>query len=100
MRKFPLVMLPCIIWLWPFTFAQRTYTPPEVTSAGDAYTSYNIVFDGLFVLDIGLNDEGGIRRIGALRDPGSMLGAAKTAVHSWKFQPASEGSKPRTSGVT
>jgi TonB family protein len=97
MRKVPLVMLSCIIWSWPFTFAQQTYTPPEVNSAGDAYTSYNIVFDELFVLDIGLNDEGDIRQIGALRNPGSMLGAAKTTVHSWKFQPASEGSKPRAS---
>jgi TonB family protein len=100
MRKVPLVMLPCIIWFWPFTFAQQTYTPPEVTSAGDAYTSYNIVFDGLFVLDIGLNDDGDIRQIGALRDPGSMLDAAKTTVHSWKFQPASEGSNPRASRLT
>jgi hypothetical protein len=100
MRKVPLVMLPCIIWFWPSTFAQQTYRPPEVTSAGDAYTSYNIVFDGLFVLDIGLSDEGDIRRIGALGDPGSMLGAAKTTVHSWKFQPASEGSKPRASRLT
>jgi hypothetical protein len=48
-----------------------------VTSAGDAYTSYNVVFDGLFVLDIGLSNEGDIRRVEALRDPGSMLGAAK-----------------------
>jgi hypothetical protein len=102
MRKVRLVMLPCIIWFWPFTFARQTYTPPEVTSTGDAYTSYNIVFDGLLVLDIVLSDEAGIRRIGIgpPRDPGSMLGAAKTTVHSWRFQPASEGSKPRAFRMT
>jgi hypothetical protein len=100
MRKIPLAMLSCIVWFWPSTFAQQTYTPPEVTSAGDAYTSYNVVFDGLFVLDIGLSDEGDIRRIEALRDPGSMLGAAKTSVHTWKFHPASQGSKPRASRLT
>jgi hypothetical protein len=100
MRKLALAMLWSSICFWPTTFAQQTYTPPEVTSAGDAYTSYNVVFDGLFVLDVGLSDEGDIRRIEALRDPGSMLGAAKTAVHNWKFQPASEGSKPRVSRLS
>jgi TonB family protein len=100
MRKFALVMLSFSICLWPTTFAQQTYTAPEVTSAGDAYTSYNVVFDGLFVLDVGLSDDGNIRRIEALRDPGSMLGAAKTSVHTWKFQPASEGSKPRASRLS
>jgi TonB family protein len=100
MRKLALVMLWFSICFWPTTFAQQTYTPPEVTSAGDAYTSYNVVFDGLFVLDVGLSDEGDIRRIEALRDPGSMLGAAKTSVHTWKFQPASEGSKARASRLS
>lgn len=100
MRKVPLVMLFSTICFWPSAFAQQTYTPPRVISAGDAYTSYNIVFDGLLVLDIGLSDEGDIRRIEALRDPGSMLGAAKNSVHTWKFQPASEGSKPRGSRLT
>jgi hypothetical protein len=51
-------MLSCTICFWPSVFAQQTYTPPEVTSAGDAYTSYNVVFDGLFVLDIGLSNDG------------------------------------------
>jgi TonB family protein len=100
MRVFVLATLLSAIWFWPITLAQQIYTPPEVTSAGDAYTSYNIVFDGLFVLDIGLSDEGDIRRIEALRDPGSMLGAAKTSVHTWKFQPASQDGKPRTSRMT
>jgi TonB family protein len=100
MRKLPVAMLSSIISFWPSTLAQETYTPPEVTSAGDAYTSYNVVFDGLFVLDIGLSDEGDIRRIEALRNPGSMLGAAKTSVQTWKFQPASQGTKPRASRLT
>jgi TonB family protein len=100
MRRLALVSLLSTSWFWPTTFAQQTYTPPEVASAGDAYTSYNVVFDGLFVLDVGLSDEGDIRRIEALRDPGSMLGAAKTSVHTWKFQPAFEGSKPRSSRLT
>jgi TonB family protein len=71
-----------------------------VVSAGDAYTSYNIVFDGLFVLDIGISDDGTIQRIESLRDPGSMIGTAKTCVRSWKFRPAFEGSKSRASRLT
>jgi TonB-like protein len=100
MRRLLLVMLSSTVFFWPSTFAQQTYAPPEVTSAGDAYTSYNIVFDGLFVIDIGISDDGGIRRIESLRNPGSMLGAAKTSVQNWKFQPASEGNKPRASRLT
>jgi TonB family protein len=85
------------LWFWPCAFAQQTYSPPEVTWAGYAYTSYNIIFDGLFVLDIGIGDDGNIQRIEPLRNPGSMLGAAETSVRNWKFRPALEGCKPRAS---
>jgi TonB family protein len=94
------VTLSSTVFFSPSTLAQQTYSPPEVTSAGDAYTSYNIVSDGLFVIDIGLSDDGGIRRVESLRNPGSMLGAAKTSVRNWKFQPASEDNKPRASRLT
>jgi TonB family protein len=100
MKKSLLVTLFSVICLWPLTLAQQTYEPPEVTSAGDAHVPYQVVMDGLFVLDVGLSDEGEIRRIEALRDPGSMLGAAKTSVRAWKFQPASENGKPRASRLT
>ena len=100
MKKSLLASLFSLICLWPSTFARQTYEPPEVTSAGDVHTPYQVVMDGLFVLDVGLSREGEIRRIEALRDPGSMLGAAKTAVRAWKFQPASENGKPRASRMT
>lgn len=69
-------------------------------SAGDAYIPYQIVTDGLFVLDVGLNDDGGIQSIDALRNPGSMLDAAKTSVRGWKFRPASRDGKPVPSRLT
>ena len=101
MRKPLLVtLLSSTICFWPFSLAQQTYTPLEVIEAGDAYTSYNIVSDGLFILDIGVNDTGKIERIETVRNPGSMPGAVKTSVHNWKFQPASEGSKTRASRLT
>lgn len=100
MKRLLLAMLPSLICLWSTSFAQQTYAPPEVTSATDAYVPYQIVTDGLFVLDVRLNDDGAIQRIEALRNPGSMLGAAKTSVRGWKFQPASEDGKPRASRVT
>jgi TonB family protein len=81
-------------------FAQQSYTPAAVISAGDAYTSYNVVFDGLFVLNIGIGDKGDIQQIETLRNPGSMIGAAKNSVRTWKFQPASEGNKPTASHLT
>lgn len=100
MRRLALITLFSAACFWPSTFAQETYTPPEVSSAGDAYTPYNVVFDGLFVLDIGLSDEGDIQRIQALRDPGGMIGAAKNSVRTWKFQSASERGKPVASRLT
>ena len=96
MRRLLLVTL----FFWPCALAQQTYIPPEVTSAGDAYTSYNIVLDGLFVLDIGIRDDGNIRNIEALRNPGSMLGAVKTSVRNWKFEPAFEGREAKASRMT
>ena len=82
------------------TFAQQPYTPAEVASTGDAYISYQVIFDGLLVLDVSLNEDGGIHRIDALRDPGSMLDAAKTSVRSWKFRAASRNGNPESSRIT
>lgn len=80
--------------------AQQIYEPSEVTSAGDAYVPYQVLFDGLFILDVFLNDSGEVQRIKALRDPGSMLGAAKKSVQKWKFQPASKEGKSAPSRMT
>jgi TonB family protein len=82
------------------TFAQQTYKPPEVASAGDAYVPYQVVVDGLFVLDVFLDGDGTIQKIDALRDPGAMIGAAKTSVRSWKFRPASKEGKVTPSRMT
>jgi Gram-negative bacterial TonB protein C-terminal len=100
MRRLLVAMLSSTVFLWPSTLPQQAYNHPEVTSAGDAYTLYNIVSDGLFVIDIEISDDGSIRRIESLRNPGSMLGVVKTSVHNWKFQPASEHNKPRASRLT
>jgi TonB family protein len=87
-------------FLWPCALAQQTYSAPEVTSAGDAYAPYNVVLDGLFVLDVGIDDDGSIQGIEALRNPGAMLGDIKSAVQNWKFKPALEGRKARASRMT
>jgi TonB family protein len=82
------------------TTAQQIYKTAEVTSAGDAYVPYQVVVDGLFILDVSLNDDGTVREIRALRDPGAMLGAAKISVDGWKFQPASREDKSIPSRMT
>jgi hypothetical protein len=81
------------------TFAQ-TYKPPQVPSAGDAYVPYQVVVDGFFVLDVSLDGDGTIQKIDSLRDPGAMIGAAKTSVRSWKFRPASKDGKVTPSRMT
>jgi TonB family protein len=82
--------------------ADQTYVPPAVTSAGDVYIPYEnqIITDGLFVLDVGISEAGEIQQIEALRNPGSMVEAAKRSLRSWKFQPASENGKPIASRLT
>jgi hypothetical protein len=82
------------------TSAQQSYKPPEVASASDVYVPYQVVLDGLFVLDVSLDEDGTIQKVDALRDPGAMLGATKTSVRSWKFQPASKEGKSALSRMT
>jgi TonB family protein len=96
MRRLLLAML----FFWPCVLAQQTYSAPEVTWAGDAYAPYNIVFDGFFVVDVGIGDDGSIGRIEALRNPGAMLGEVESIVQSWKFRPATKGGKARASRMT
>lgn len=100
MMKPLLVFLSLGIALWLSVSPQRSYTPPKVTSAGDAYIPYQFVEDGLFVLDLSISDQGKIQRIDALRNPGSMVGAAETSVATWKFRAASEGAKATCSRLT
>jgi TonB family protein len=88
------------LFLLPCALGQEAYKPPEVTSAGDAYTPYNVVFDGLFVLDVSIGDDGSISKIESLRNPGAMLGAIEPVVRNWKFQAALAGRKARASRIT
>ncbi len=88
------------LFLWPCVSAQQAYSPPEVISAGDAYAPYNVILDGLFVVDVSVGDDGSIQGIEALRNPGAMLGDVKSAVQNWKFRPALEGRKARASRMT
>jgi TonB family protein len=93
-------LLLATLFFWPCVLAQQTYSPPEVTSAGDAYAPYNVILDGLFVLDVSIGDDGSIQGIEALRNPGAMLGDVKSAVQNWKFQPALESRKARACRMT
>jgi len=64
------------------------------------YVPYQVVVDGLFVLDVSLDDDGTIQKVDALRNPCAMVGAAKTSVHGWTFKPASKDGKPAPSRMT
>ena len=100
MAKLLRLMLCFTAFLWPYAFAQQAYRPPEVTAAGDAYAFYNIVFDGLFVVDVAIGDDGSIRKIETLRDPGSMPAGVKNSIQSWKFQPAFKNRRAKASRLT
>jgi hypothetical protein len=66
-------------WQSPI-FAEPSYKPARVTSAGDAYVPFQVMIDGFFVFDVLLNDDGTVKQIDALRNPGAMPGAAKTSM--------------------
>jgi outer membrane biosynthesis protein TonB len=84
---------------WP-AWAHETYKPAAVLSAGDAYFPYQFVADGLFVLDVSLDEHGKVSRIQALRNPGTLLDATEKSVHNWKFHPASVDGRPGPSRLT
>jgi protein TonB len=63
-------------------------TPPQVVSVSDAYLPYQVVFDGLVVLDVSLDEQGKIVGTKALRDPGAMVPAAVSSLRTWKFVPS------------
>ncbi len=100
MRKALLAILPLIMAASCSAFPETSYAPPSVVSAGDSYVPYQVVKDGLFVLDLALSDAGTIERIDRLRNPGAMIGAAETSVRSWKFEPAFQDGKPTNSRLT
>jgi Gram-negative bacterial TonB protein C-terminal len=99
MKSGPVIGLLLLVLAWPNT-GQETYKSPQVASAGDTYVPYQVVLDGLFVLDVSIDAEGTIQGIDALRDPGSMLGAAKTSVRQWKFRPAWKFQKASREGTS
>ena len=88
------------IFFLPCALGQEAYKAPVVTSAGDVYTPYNVVLDGLFVLNVGIGDDGSISKIESLRNPGAMMGAVEAAVRTWKFQAALTRGKARASRMT
>ena len=100
MKRSLAVWLFLLIGLPGASAAQQIYKTAEVTSAGDAYVPYQVVVDGLFVLDVSVDDDGAVQGIDALRNPGAMIGAAKTSIRSWKFQPASKDRKSISSRMT
>jgi hypothetical protein len=88
------------------TFAMQdsgahTDQPAEVSEAGDAYSYYEFINDGFFVLRVELASDGSIARIRTLRDPGgSMIPRAISAIQSWKFKPAMQDGVAQPSEIT
>ncbi len=75
--------------------------PAEVAEAGDAYSNYEVIFDGFFVLRVELASDGSITRIRPLRTPGGrMIPRAMSAIQSWKFNPALQDGVARPSEIT
>lgn len=77
--------------------AQNSFKPAEVTSATDTPIPFNIFADGIVVLDVQLDATGAITKISIVRDIPPLTQAAISSVQDWKFDPASDGSKPQVS---
>jgi TonB family protein len=77
--------------------AQTSFKPAEVTSATDTQIPFNSSADGIVVLDVQLDATGAITKTSVVRDIPSLTQTAILSVQAWKFDPASDGSKPQAS---
>jgi TonB family protein len=75
-----------LCWAVP-GYSQASFMPPELVSAPDPYIAYQNVVDGIVVLDVFINSSGTVSDAKPLRDPGSLVPAAITALRRWKFVP-------------
>ncbi len=80
--------------------ANAVFRAPQVTSVTDAYLPYEVVFDGLVVLDVSLDRRGEVIGTEAMRDPGAMVPAAVTSVRTWKVRPGILGTATIPSEMT
>jgi hypothetical protein len=71
-------------------FAQAHFRPPEVTSATDAQHPIRSNANGIVVLDLSLDEEGGVSGTKVTRDIPLLTPAAASSVQAWKFIPAVE----------
>ncbi|MGH9533522.1 MAG: energy transducer TonB [Terriglobales bacterium] len=68
--------------------AKNRYQPPQLVAVTDPWMPYDVMIDGVFILDVHIDALGRVVRVDALRNPGAMLSSAVASVHRWKFLPA------------
>jgi Gram-negative bacterial TonB protein C-terminal len=68
--------------------AQISFKAPEVTSVTDAYHPFEVIDDGVVVLDVSLDAVGAVSGITVLRNPGPIVEPAESMVRKWGFRPA------------
>jgi hypothetical protein len=79
------------------SLAQTPFKPAEVTSAPDIQYPIRSIADGVVVLDVSLDDKGGVTAITVVRDIPSLTSVATASIPSWKFTPASRHGTPVSS---
>ena len=77
---------------WP-----RGYVPPDVVAGSYASYPVNSVAIGTVVLDVTVDNNGTIKKIGVIRDVPSLTPGAIAAVREWTIKPATLDSKAITS---
>jgi len=77
-----------------------SFKPPEVTSASEVQYPVRSIADGVVVLEVSLDANGGVAGMHVLRDIVSLTPAAIASVQSWKFKPASLKGMPHPSEMT
>ena len=78
--------------LWP-----RGYVPPDVVAGSYASYPVNGVASGTVVLDVTVDNNGRVKKIGVIRDVPSLTPGAIAAVKRWTIKPATLLSKAITS---
>lgn len=73
---------------------ESKYKAAELTTAGDVTYPLNTRTPGMVTLDVRVDSSGNVQKLTPVRDVPPLTSAARTAVNTWKFSPATLGRQP------
>ncbi len=82
-----------------FASPEKVFEAAEVISASDVEYPIHTTVEGIVILDVTVNVDGGMAGVETLSDVPPLTGAAQSSLRSWKFKPASLDGVPEVSQI-